>query len=65
MSLVMKNAALMISDLDAPHQLVMKTIECVKNTEQLKSLAANALSLAKPNAASEIAREIMELIGQY
>ena len=49
--------------MDAPKQLVIKTIACVQNKEELDSLAANALSLAKPNAANEIAREIMELIG--
>lgn len=53
----------MLSDMDAPKQLVIKTIACVQNKEELDSLAANALSLAKPNAANEIAREIMELIG--
>ena len=63
MSLVRRNAALMLSDMDAPKQLVIKTIACVQNKEELDSLAANALSLAKPNAANEIAREIMELIG--
>lgn len=45
------------SDIDAPKQLVIKTIACVQNKEELDSLAANALSLAKPNAANEIAKK--------
>ena len=62
MALVRKNAALMVTDIEAPDRLVLETIACVKDISRLNELSSNALALGKPEAAKEIAQTIISLI---
>lgn len=62
MALMHKNAAIMIRDSDAKILLVDKALELISNLETCNNLAANIRQLGKPNAADEIAKEIIKLI---
>lgn len=62
MALIRKDAALMISDADAPGKLVMQSLALVNQPDKLSQLATNALALGKPNAADDIAKVIIDLI---
>ncbi len=59
--LVKKNAALMINDADA-NTMVIEAIKLLKDESKLKMLATNIKTLAKPNAAKNIAEEILKFI---
>lgn len=61
MALVEQNAALMISDADAPLLLVSEALNLLNNEQQLSSLSHNISLLAKPNAAADIVTLILEL----
>jgi UDP-N-acetylglucosamine--N-acetylmuramyl-(pentapeptide) pyrophosphoryl-undecaprenol N-acetylglucosamine transferase len=61
MALVNKNAAVMISDEEAPDKLVPAALELINNDEKLNNLSFEIAKLAKPNAASDIANIILEL----
>ena len=63
LSLVEKNAAIMIKDADAIENLGSTAIELLQNEEKRKSLGSNMAKLAKPNAANLIADEILNLLG--
>ena len=60
-ALVKREAALMISDMDAPKTLVDKSLELISNKEKLKKLEQNILELALPNSATLIAKKIIEI----
>ena len=62
MALVNKNAAVMIKDIEAEDKLIETALKLVKNEEKLSLLSANCKALAKPNAADEIAEQIIALI---
>jgi len=62
MSLVNKNAAVMIADKDAEDQLVDKALELIHNDSELQSLSANILKLALPDAANSIVDEIEKIL---
>jgi len=62
MALIRKDAALMISDADAPGKLVMQSLALVNQPDKLSQLATDALALGKPNAANDIAKVIIDLI---
>ena len=62
MSLVNKNAAVMIADKDAENQLVDKALELIHNESELQSLSTNILKLALPNAANSIVDEIEKIL---
>ena len=61
MALVQKDAALYVPDTEAPDNLLPTAISTVKNTKKLQALSQNILRLARPNAASDIADEVIRL----
>jgi len=64
MALVNKNAALMIRDADAKSLLVDKALDLIVNLESCNELNANIVQLGRPNAANEIANEVIKLISK-
>lgn len=65
MALVEKNAAIYVADAKAKEELVAKAIETVKDTELIASLEENIEKLGRPNAAEEIADEVIMLADAY
>ena len=65
MALVNKNAAIYIADTKAKDELVAKAIETVRNDALLMSLEENIEKMGRPNAAEEIANEVMILADAY
>lgn len=61
LALVQKNAALYIADADARRTLLPKAINTVSDLEKLESLSRNIIALTRPNAASDIADEVIKL----
>jgi len=61
MALVEKNAAVMITDSESVVKLVPEAIELINNQNKLNDLATNIEKLAKPNAATDIAKMVIEL----
>ncbi len=61
MALVNKNAAVMVSDAQAPDELVKTALELIFDEKHLSALSENANLLAKPNAASDIADLILQM----
>ena len=61
MALVQKDAALYVPDAEAPDNLLPTAISTVKNNKKLQALSQNILRLARPNAASDIADEVIRL----
>ncbi len=61
-ALVDKNAAILIKDKDARHQLWDKITELISNVDQQKALAENIAKLALNNSADVIAKEALALI---
>ncbi len=60
-ALVNKQSAVMVSDAEAPQQLIDKALQLVNNNAQLTSLRTNMSALAKPNAANDIVEELLKL----
>ena len=56
-----RGAALFVSDADAPERLIRLALKTVEDEEQLLSIGAEALKLAKPDAAEVIAKEVLKL----
>ncbi len=61
LALVQKNAALYVTDAEARRTLMPLAINTVADYEKLEQLATNILELARPNAASDIADEVIKL----
>lgn len=61
LALVQKNAALYVSDAEARRSLLPLAINTVADHEKLESLSRNIIQLARPNAASDIADEVIKL----
>ncbi len=61
LSLVKKNAAILIKDSEASANLVSEAVDIISNDEVLASLSKNIKELALPDAAAWIAREIIQL----
>lgn len=61
MALVQKDAALYVPDAEAPANLLPTAISTVKNGKKLQALAQNIQRLARPNAAADIAAEVIRL----
>lgn len=59
--LVQQNAALYVTDAEARRILLPQAINTVTDPAKLESLGRNILQLAKPNAASDIADEVIKL----
>lgn len=56
-----RGAALFVSDAEAPEKLVALALKTVADEKQLLSIGAEALKLAKPDAAEVIAKEVLKL----
>ena len=65
MALVNKQAAIYVADAKAKEELVAKAIETVKNDSLLKELEENIEKMGRPNAAEEIAEEVLMLADAY
>ena len=62
LSLVNKDAALMVTDANARDQLVTGILELIENKELQQKLAGNIKLMAIPNADERIAKEILDLV---
>ena len=65
MALVEKDAAIYVADAKAKEELVAKAIETVRNESKIASLEENIEKMGRPNAAEEIAEEVMMLADAY
>lgn len=61
MSLVDRNAALLVRDQDAREQLITTALNLLNNAPQCQQLSTQIKQLAKPNAARDIAAEVLNL----
>ncbi len=61
MSLVNKQAAILVKDIEAAQVLVEKVIQLVKDSEEQKKLINNMKQLAFHNSANVIAKEVLKL----
>lgn len=61
LALVQKNAALYVTDADARRTLLALAINTVADHEKLEALSRNIAEMARPNAASDIADEVLRL----
>lgn len=57
-----KQAAWMIRDMDAPQELVQKTLALLNDNEAKVTLSKNILGFAKPNATERIVDKVFEII---
>ena len=64
MSLVEQNAALLVKDKDAKEELMQTALRLLDDVQKQQELIKNIQQLAKPNAATEIANEILKLTKQ-
>jgi len=62
MALVSKRAALLVTDAAAAHTLVKEAIALIKDLPGRKQLIENIIPLARPDAAIEIAQEVLKLV---
>lgn len=62
MALVQKDAAILVKDTDAKENLEKVLFDLITSEERQNSLAVNIKKLAKPNAANDIATEVLQLI---
>ncbi|NJL62182.1 MAG: undecaprenyldiphospho-muramoylpentapeptide beta-N-acetylglucosaminyltransferase [Methylacidiphilales bacterium] len=61
-ALVTKDAAILVKDQEASTQLIPKALALLQDTELRARLASQIKLLAKPNAAEDIAKEVLELV---
>ncbi len=62
MALVEKGAAILLKDANAIAQMIPKALELLDDENLRQKLSANIKQLAKPNAAEEIADEVLKLV---
>ncbi|MFD1817433.1 UDP-N-acetylglucosamine-N-acetylmuramylpentapeptide N-acetylglucosamine transferase [Pseudarcicella hirudinis] len=62
MSLVQNHAAILVKDQNAREELIKQTISLLQDTEKQGELSTNIYQLAKPDAAREIAEEVLKLV---
>ena len=62
MALVEKQAAIYVKDTDAPATLLKQAIELVNDDKKLQNLSANILTLALPDSATIIAKEVIKIM---
>ncbi|WP_295768199.1 undecaprenyldiphospho-muramoylpentapeptide beta-N-acetylglucosaminyltransferase [uncultured Mucilaginibacter sp.] len=62
LALVQNNAAMFITDANAPVKLVPQALELLKNKEEQNKLSKNISQLALPNADEVIAQHVVEII---
>ncbi|MDR0385881.1 MAG: undecaprenyldiphospho-muramoylpentapeptide beta-N-acetylglucosaminyltransferase [Prevotellaceae bacterium] len=65
MSLVERNAAIMIRDGEAREKLVATVIELISNRPRIDELKSNISTLAMPGAAKEIVNRLLMIVKQY
>lgn len=65
MALVEKNAAIYVADAKADEELLATAVETVMDDKKLAALEENINTMAKPNAAQEIAEEVLMLADAY
>ena len=65
MALVDKDAAIYVADANVKEELVDRAIETVNDEMKISLLEANIVKMGKPNAASEIADEVLKLADEY
>lgn len=61
MALVERNAAILVRDQEAREKLVSAALDLLNNMAQRQQLSTQIKTLAKPNAAREIAEEVIQL----
>lgn len=64
LSLVNKNAAILVPDNQAVERLIAETMSLVSDVEKRKTLSSNIVRLAERDADIRIAKEVMKLIKQ-
>lgn len=64
MSLVQKDAAVLVKDEEAREMLVDNAISILKNKNRMQELSANIAKIAKPDSSKKIAEEIIKLAEQ-
>ena len=62
LALVSKDAALYVKDSEAVHNLIPVALDTVRDDQKLKSLSENIATLALPDSANIIAKEVLKLI---
>jgi UDP-N-acetylglucosamine--N-acetylmuramyl-(pentapeptide) pyrophosphoryl-undecaprenol N-acetylglucosamine transferase len=62
MALVQQQAAILVTDADAQHQLVTTALNLLESEQEQKKLAANVLKMARPHAAADIVHELLKII---
>ena len=65
MALVNKNAAIYVADTKVKDELITKAIETVNDDAKIAELEENIEKMGKPNAAEEIAGEVLMLADAY
>ena len=61
MALVEKQAAILVKDSEAKDKMIQKALEIIDNESLINSLSHNILKLGKPNAAKDIAAQIIKI----
>ena len=61
MALVEKEAAVLVPDAEAGERIISKPLQILKDPDWAANLGNNIRQLAKPNAAEDIAREVLQL----
>ncbi|MBO9700248.1 MAG: undecaprenyldiphospho-muramoylpentapeptide beta-N-acetylglucosaminyltransferase [Sporocytophaga sp.] len=62
MALVEKNAAIMVKDVEASEKMVPAALDLLKDLNKQKELSQNIKTLGKPDAAVNIAKEVIRII---
>ena len=65
MALVDKDAAIYVADANVKEELIDKAVETVNDGMKIAQLEANIVKMGKPDAASEIADEVLKLADAY
>ena len=65
MALVDKDAAIYVADANVKEELIDRAIETVNDDAKIELLETNIVKMGKPNAASEIADEVLKLADAY
>ena len=65
MALVDKDAAIYVADANVKEELIDKAVETVKDRMKIALLETNIRKMGKPDAASEIADEVLKLADTY
>ncbi|MEN8927295.1 MAG: undecaprenyldiphospho-muramoylpentapeptide beta-N-acetylglucosaminyltransferase [Flavobacteriales bacterium] len=63
MALVNNNAAVLVTDAEAPEALGKEIVELIEDKDKLVKLSVNIIGFGRPNAAETIANEVFKLVG--